>query len=255
MDNLFKLFDNKAALYAANRPGYTEHILKHLQQDLTFLPTAIGADIGSGTGQLTKILAEYFDFVYAIEPNNFMINESQKYLCNYKNIQYINCCAENTELNDSTLDYITVAQAFHLFNKLKTLQEFKRILKPNGRLVIIYNMKNHSSDLFLKNEEIIKKYCPLYKRDFHATEFKKDSFADCFTDNSYCYNYFQYDNTEYLNCDTFINRTLSASYAIQPGDKYFNNFVNELAKVFSLFSENGKIKMEISTVIYSGQLR
>lgn len=255
MDKLYKLFDNKAALYAANRPSYSSHVLRYLQQDLRFSPTALGADIGCGTGQLTKILAGYFDLLYAVEPNDSMMRECQKRLCDCKSIHYICRSAENTEIDDNKLDYITVAQAFHLFNNVETLQEFKRILKSDGKLIIIYNMKNHSSDLFLRNEEVLLKYCPLYSRDFHAMEFQYDSFQDCFAEGSYQYRYFLNDNTEYLDCDTFINRTLSASYAIQRENPSFPNFVKELATVFADFSVNHRIKMELSTVIYSGHLR
>lgn len=255
MDRLYDLFNNKAALYAANRPGYSPHVLEYLQQNLGLSPTALGADIGCGTGQLTKILARYFNLVYAVEPNNSMMEECRRCLCDYINIFYVCHSAEKTEIDNNKLDYITVAQAFHLFHNAETLQEFKRILKPDGQLVIIYNMKNHSSDLFLKNEEVLLKYCPLYRRDFHATEFEYNSFQDCFTEDSYQYHYFSNDNTEYLDYDTFINRTLSASYAIQKDNPSFSFFVKELAEVFSDFSVNHRVKMELSTVIYSGHLR
>lgn len=249
------MFNNKAALYATNRPSYSPHVLEYLQQDLGLSPTALGADIGCGTGQLTKILSGYFDLVYAVEPNDSMMKECQKCLYDYKNILYVCHSAENTKINDNKLDYITVAQAFHLFYNAETLRELKRILKPNGCLIIIYNMKNHSSNLFLKNEEVLLKHCPLYRRDFHATEFEYDSFRDCFTEDSYQYRYFLNDNTEYLDYDTFINRTLSASYAIQKCNPSFPAFVKDLTGVFADFSVNHRVKMELSTVIYSGCLR
>lgn len=255
MGKFYNLFNNKATLYAANRPSYSPHVLEYLQQDLKFSPTKLGADIGCGTGQLTKILASYFDWVYAVEPNDSMMQECKKYLHDCKNIFYVYRSAEHTEISDNHLDYITVAQAFHLFYNPETLRELKRILKPDGRLIIIYNMKNHSSNLFLKNEEVLLKYCPLYKRDFHATEFESNSFQECFTEDSYQYRYFSNDNTEYLDYDTFMNRTLSASYAIEKCDPSFPTFVNELSKVFENFSVNHKVKMELSTVIYSGCLR
>ena len=56
MDKLYNLFDNKAALYAANRPGYSPHVLKYLQEDLGYSPPALGADIGCGTGQFRFVI-------------------------------------------------------------------------------------------------------------------------------------------------------------------------------------------------------
>lgn len=52
MEKLYDLFNNKASLYAANRPSYSPNVLKYLQKDLGFSSTALGADIGCGTGQL-----------------------------------------------------------------------------------------------------------------------------------------------------------------------------------------------------------
>ena len=232
MNKFYKLFNDKAKLYATSRPGYSAHVLEYLKKDLEFTSAVKGADIGCGTGQLTQILAQYF---------------------NYKNISYIQQSAENTKIEEKSLDYAITAQAFHLFHNAETLKELKRILKPNGYFIIIYNMKNHFSDLFIKNEKVLLKYCPLYNRDFHATEFQKDSFRDCFTEESY--HYFQNDNTEYLDSETFINRTLSASYAIQKDNPCFSDFTDELYSVFEEFSVNHKVKMELSTVIYSGHLR
>lgn len=254
MDELYKLFDNKAVLYAESRPGYSAHVLQYLQNDLGLSSTALGADIGCGTGQLTKILSAFFESIYAVEPNVSMISECQKRLHDKKNIKYKYRSAESTDISDNILDYITVAQAFHLLSGENTLREFKRILKPDGKLIIIYNMKNHFSDLFIKSEEVLLKYCPLYRRDFHAKEFKYDSFLNCFTEDSYQYRFFLNDNTEYLDCKTFIDRTLSASYAVQADDPSFPTFVKELEKVFAYYSTNNKIKMELSTVIYSGNL-
>lgn len=255
MDKLYKLFSNKASLYADNRPSYSSNFLKYMKEELGFTPTALGADIGCGTGQLTKILAGYFNFLYAVEPNDSMMKECQKRLYDCKNIDYICRCADSTGIGDNMLDYVTVAQAFHLFHNVETLREIKRILKPEGQFIIVYNMKNHSSNLFIKNEEVLIKHCPLYRRDFHATEFKNDSFQNCFTKDSFRYCYFPNDNTEYLDCDTFINRTLSASYAIQEGNPSFSIFLKELATVFEDFSVDNKVKLELSTVIYSGCLR
>lgn len=255
MNKFYKLFNDKAKLYATSRPGYSAHVLEYLKKDLEFTSAVKGADIGCGTGQLTQILAQYFNFIYAIEPNSYMMEECKKYLHNYKNISYIQQSAENTKIEEKSLDYAITAQAFHLFHNAETLKELKRILKPNGYFIIIYNMKNHFSDLFIKNEKVLLKYCPLYNRDFHATEFQKDSFRDCFNEESYQYHYFQNDNTEYLDSETFINRTLSASYAIQKDNPCFSDFTDELYSVFEEFSVNHKVKMELSTVIYSGHLR
>jgi len=69
VNKFYKLFNDKAKLYATSRPGYSAHVLEYLKKDLEFTSAVKGADIGCGTGQLTQILAQYFNFIYAIEPN------------------------------------------------------------------------------------------------------------------------------------------------------------------------------------------
>ena len=98
MNKFYKLFNDKAKLYATSRPGYSAHVLEYLKKDLEFTSAVKGADIGCGTGQLTQILAQYFNFIYAIEPNSYMMEECKKYLHNYKNISYIQQSAENTKI-------------------------------------------------------------------------------------------------------------------------------------------------------------
>lgn len=255
MQNLHKLFNSKALLYAKNRPSYSNHIMNYLSQYLNLREIHLGADVGAGTGQMTKILADNFNTVYAIEPNLAMLNECKKQLFSYNNIIYKNCSADNINLTNHSLDYITVAQAFHLFYNKETYTEFKRILKPDGKLIIIYNMKNHQSGLFLENEKVLLQYCPLYNREFHATEFNKRTFINFFSEYSYDFCVFNNDNTEYLDCETFINRTLSSSYSITSEHPFYEAYIHDLKEVFNRFVINDKIKMELSSVIYSGTLR
>ena len=92
MNKFYKLFNDKAKLYATSRPGYSAHVLEYLKKDLEFTSAVKGADIGCGTGQLTQILAQYFNFIYAIEPNSYMMEECKKYIHYYKNNISLGVC-------------------------------------------------------------------------------------------------------------------------------------------------------------------
>ena len=255
MQNLHKLFNSKALLYAKNRPSYSHHIMNYLNQHLNLHEIHLGADVGAGTGQMTKILADNFNTVYGIEPNLSMLNECKKQLSSYNNIIYKCCSADNITIAPHSLDYITVAQAFHLFYNKETYFEFKRILKHNGKLIIIYNMKNHQSKLFLENEKVLLQYCPLYNREFHATEFNQKTFFNIFKESSYDFCVYNNDNTEYLDWETFVNRTLSSSYSITSENPFYEAYIHDLKDVFERFAVDNKIKMELSSVLYSGILR
>lgn len=76
------------------------------------------------------------DRLYRLFDNNYSANVLQ-YLQEDLGFSTTALGAENTDIVDNMLDYITVAQAFHLFQNTETLRELKRILKPDGRLIII----------------------------------------------------------------------------------------------------------------------
>jgi ubiquinone/menaquinone biosynthesis C-methylase UbiE len=96
------------------------------------------ADVGSGTGILTQQLLKFkFSKYYSVEPNESM----QKYAIlndKKKMINHINATSCETKLPNSCVDVIFVGTALHWFEPKQTLIEFKRILKDNGFLVILF---------------------------------------------------------------------------------------------------------------------
>ncbi len=126
-DNINK-FSDKAENYAKYRLGYSNEILVYLNE-YNFSNNSIVADIGSGTGKLAKIFLDNGNIVYAVEPNDNMRNMADLSLNVFKNFISVNGSAENTTLQNNSIDFIVVGQAFHWFDALVALNEFKRILK------------------------------------------------------------------------------------------------------------------------------
>lgn len=254
MNDYFGSFQGKAQLYAKYRPKYSKEYTGFLRETLGINKSSVVADIGAGTGIHTKTIAEITNKVFAIEPERDMFNELQSQFGNNK-IKLIQRPAEDTGLPDTIIDYITVAQAFHLFDRNKSLSEFKRILRPSGILILVWNNKEHNNMLFYDNEAVIKNYCPNYRREIHARSFFQDSYKECFTANSYKFTYIHLDSTEHLDKETFIMRTLSSSYAITPIDKNYHRMIDELSAVFDRHASNGVVIVPQSSVIYSGVIR
>lgn len=121
--------------------------IDYLAQEVGLSKNSIVADVGAGTGILTKLLASEVRMVYAIEPNMIMRKACENHCSEYKNIITVDGCAEETTLTDSSVDFITAAQAFHWFDRQKAKIEFRSILKPNNkelerRCLFIENDKN-----------------------------------------------------------------------------------------------------------------
>ena len=67
--NFQKLFDYKASIYDLYQPTYTPCAIEFLYLSGIIKPDDIVADIGAGTGILTKNIVDYGNKVIAIEPN------------------------------------------------------------------------------------------------------------------------------------------------------------------------------------------
>lgn len=250
----FGNFHRKAKLYAKYRPQYSKKYFKYLQGKLQINKCSTVADIGAGTGIHTKALAQIAGKLFAVEPDIEMLTECHDQLGSCSTVEIVHQTAENTGLPDACVDYITVAQAFHLFDAQKCIKEFRRILRPHGTLILVWNSKENNNDLFFENEMVIKKYCSYYSRDIHARTFSKESYKKYFTKTSYNYVSFHCDSTEFLDKQTFIMRTMSASYAITDENLNYNAMIEDLGYVFDRYAKNGFVEVPQSTVIYHGTI-
>lgn len=131
-------FTQRAADYASYRPTYPPEAIALILDGLGSPEQLHAADIGAGTGISARLLAEQGVTVQAIEPNAAMREAAQP----HERVTYHDTTAEATGLGDRTLDLITCCQAFHWFQPAIALHEFHRILKPAGRLALMWNDRN-----------------------------------------------------------------------------------------------------------------
>ncbi|MDR2097143.1 MAG: class I SAM-dependent methyltransferase [Spirochaetaceae bacterium] len=159
-------FTNLAKQYGA-RPAYDTVLLDKI---LKFMNTAAGgvilADVGAGTGKLTKTLAEMgVNKIFAVEPNDAMRGEGIEYTKEFPFIKWSCGSGEETGLQDNSVNWITMASSFHWTIPDKSLPEFYRVLKPAGFLTILWNTRNVSaSPPHTEIESKIKEIVPELKR-------------------------------------------------------------------------------------------
>ncbi len=131
-------FTGKAEAYAIGRPGYPEAAIEYI---CSLVPQdAVFADIGAGTGKFTVTLAERGYSVFAVEPNADMSGQLGITLAPFSNAKIIDGTAETTTLPEHSVDVITVAHALHWFNPDAFRAECRRIIKPGGMVIVIYNL-------------------------------------------------------------------------------------------------------------------
>ena len=120
------------------RADYSAKAISSIIEKMLCLPSAPIADIGAGTGKLTKMLAEYSLSISAVEPNDNMRMYGKKNTIGL-GVNWIEGTGENTGLPSSSYQAVFFGSSFNVVNQYEAIAETARILRPNGWLVCIWN--------------------------------------------------------------------------------------------------------------------
>jgi SAM-dependent methyltransferase len=242
-------FSNRVANYAMYRPRYPDAILKFMKQELNLSGLGVIADIGSGTGILSEMFLRNGNMVFGVEPNKEMRQAAEPFLAAYPNFRSINGSAESTTLPAHSVDFITAAQAFHWFDRAKAKEEFRRILKPHGWVVLVWNTRRKSTPFLQAYEKLVQDYSREDRvKHEDLDERTLAEFLGMYKSNTF-------DNFQPLDYEGLLGRLLSASYAPLPGDPKHESMLAELHRIFDTFQTDGLIRLEYDTEVYCGQLR
>jgi len=246
-------FDGIGEKYAQYRPDYPKEFIDYLYADVGVSKKSVIADIGSGTGILTKQLLDKGSRVFAIEPNDDMRAIAETYLSGYCDFVSVSGSAENTSLDAGSMDFITVAQAFHWFDRQRFKMESRRILSSDGKVILVWNTRDETSELVRENDSVLRKFCPNFKGYSDGTRGEENSgdFSNYFA-GDYSIKVFRNDLT--FDEPKFIGRNLSGSYALKESDGDYSAYVNELKVLFRKYSKNGLLIMPNLTRSYVGRV-
>jgi ubiquinone/menaquinone biosynthesis C-methylase UbiE len=128
-------FGGVADAYDRGRPSYPREAAVWLTSDQ---PLAV-LELGAGTGKLTEQLVALGHDVHATEPDPQMLALLEK---NHPGVRVSQATAEEIPAGDSTYDVVVSAQAFHWFDHDRALPEISRVLKPRGRLSLVWNQRD-----------------------------------------------------------------------------------------------------------------
>jgi SAM-dependent methyltransferase len=124
-----------ADAYERARPGYPEDAVRWLAGDE---PCDV-VDLGAGTGKLTRSLVALGHRVTAVEPLPEML---ELLPAAAPGAFAVLGNAEIIPLPDASADVVTAAQAFHWFDHAVALPEIARVLRPGGRLALVWNVRD-----------------------------------------------------------------------------------------------------------------
>jgi SAM-dependent methyltransferase len=136
-------FNDRAEDYVRYRPAYPPAAIDAILEGLPAVWSLMVADIGAGTGISARLLADRGARVIAVEPGTMMRGAAAP----HANVRWLAGRAESTGLLDSSVDLVVCAQAFHWFTSAEAVAEFARVLKPGGRLAIMWNRRSRTDPL------------------------------------------------------------------------------------------------------------
>lgn len=242
-------FTGKANVYEQYRPSYPDKMIQYLySNEVGMNEKSVIADIGSGTGILTKLLLDRKSFVYGVEPNRDMKKIAENKLSGYPNYRSVHACAEQTGLDSHSVEFVTAAQAFHWFDKVKFRKECKRILQDEGKVVLIWNSRDLTNDIVIENDKINQKFCPGYHGFSNGLPLET---LDFFLKN---WTYHEFQNNLVFDEESFIGRNLSSSYALSKNDERFDAYLENLQKLFQKYSKQGIVIIPHTTKSYVGEV-
>jgi SAM-dependent methyltransferase len=252
VSNATSRFSDRVENYVRYRPGYPAEVLLALKTECGLTPSHAIADIASGTGIWTGILLENGNPVFGVEPNAEMRQAGEGLLAAFPKFTSIAGTAEATTLLDASVDFVTAAQAAHWFDRKRTRQEFSRILKPGGWLVLLWNERLTDSTPFLRDyENLLQAYGTDYAdvRHEHTTDAVNEFFDPApFRERVFAMRQeFDYAGLE--------GRLLSSSYAPGPGHPKHAPMVGELHRIFEAHAVAGRVSFDYKTKMYFGRLQ
>ena len=242
-------FSGRASFYARYRPGYPDAIIPILRKHAHWNPTSTIADIGAGTGISSELFLRHGNPVWAVEPNADMRAEAALLKLRYPNLSVVDGVAEETTLPSSQFDFVIAATAFHWFDVDLCRREFKRILKPNGRVILIWNLYSSPPSPFMRAfEEVSARYRKQGRHSWARERHSIDTAVKKFFGDAVRKRYL--DNHEQLAFEALQGRLLSTAFAPLPGDDLYEPMMRDLRALFGQFAVNGAVELRYQTALF-----
>ena len=247
-----KRFTNRVDDYVRYRPGYPKEALDYLYTVVGFRGDSTIADIGAGTGIFSAYLLERGSRVIAVEPNDAMRQAAEEELGRYPNYVSASGSAEHTGLADQSVDYIVCAQSFHWFDRAKAHAEFRRILRPGGRVVLLWNSRLvHGTPFREEIERLLEEYGVDYKQVRHKNIAPEVLAAFL---NGGDMRTARFPNHQRLDLQGLRGRLMSSSYVPLPGHPNHEPMMEELERIFKRHERDGYVSFDYETEVYDGGL-
>lgn len=245
-------FSDRVENYARYRPSYPPELVRLLESECGLGEGAKVADVGSGTGILSRLLLEHGAYVYGIEPNREMREAAERLLSGYEGFVSVDGTAEDTTLPNDSVDLVTAGQAFHWFDREAARREFGRILTPGGVVAIVWNSPLYEASAFMRDyRRILEEFGKDWERVTHLG-IDKQTLIPSFAEGGLAAR--TLGNRQTLDLEALKGRLLSSSFVPGPDEPQSVPMLEELEKVFEARQSGGEVVFEYETRVFYGRL-
>lgn len=136
-------FEAAAVRYERGRPTYPDDAVAFLIRTLEIGERTDVVELGAGTGKFTELIVPTGARIVAVEPVSAMRQALER---NCPTVTVLDGVAEEIPLPDASADAVVAAQAFHWFEADRALHEIHRVLRSDGALGVIWNVRDEASD-------------------------------------------------------------------------------------------------------------
>jgi SAM-dependent methyltransferase len=239
-------FSGLADVYDRYRPRYPAVAIAAVLDGLPPHPATV--DIGAGTGISTRALVEAGARAIAIEPNDGM-----RAFASASGLDARRGTATETGLPDGCADLVTSFQAFHWFANAEALLEFRRLLRPGGRVALVWNERDKHDPFsrdFRQLEKNFGEESMLAGIDFTDDKLEPLLRAAGFGPVSWR----QFDHRQILDREELIGRVRSTSYAPRSGP-LLDEMVQALKDLHARYTDAaGNVELLYRTEVILGDL-
>jgi len=243
------VFGPRVAYYVQARPDYPTAVLTCLRDEHGLTPTAVIADVGSGTGKLARMFLQHGNVVFGVEPNAAMRAASDEYLRDFPRFTAVAGTAEATNLPAASVDFVVAGQAAHWFDLEGARSEFYRILRPGGLVALVWNDRRDDDPLVQGFDALVQTYRQPSAELRRANAAPADIAALAGAQTAH----YTFPHAQELDFTGLTARILSISFMPLPGEPQHEALLAGLRELFVAHQVNGRVHLPYDTELYVGR--
>ena len=244
-------FSNRVENYVRCRPHYPAGVLDILRENIGLSSGTVVADIGSGTGISAGLFLRNGNPVFAVEPNREMRAAAERLLGEFPGFRSLAGTAEATTLPNASIDCVVAAQAFHWFDPARTQAEFRRILRPQGWVVLLWNTRLKDSTPFQRAYE---RLLETHAVDYAQVKHERIDAAALARFYPGGFRVRSLPNVQTFDFESLQGRLLSSSYAPTEDQEGYAPMIKALQEIFQEYQQGGWVRFDYETQIYFGRV-